>query len=63
VARSYVPLSLIRDLDARLSLQLVRIEEKLEEVSRAATAAAAVSGQPVPARRIGFTRGESESSR
>jgi hypothetical protein len=59
VARTYVPLSLIRDLDSRLSLHLVRIEEKLDEVSRAATAAAAVSGQPLPGRRIGFsTRGE-----
>jgi hypothetical protein len=44
VARTYVPLSLIRDLDTRLSLQLLRIEEKLDEVSRAATAAEAVSG-------------------
>lgn len=61
VARTYVPLSLIRDLDSRLSLHLVRIEEKLDEVSRAATAAAAVSGQPLPGRRIGFsTRGETE---
>jgi len=53
VARTYVPLSLIRDLDARLTLQLGRLEEKLDEVSRAATAAAAVSGQHVPGR-IGF---------
>jgi hypothetical protein len=59
VARTYVPLSLIRDLDARLSLHLVRIEEKLDEVSRAATAAAAISGQAVPGRKMGFaTRGE-----
>jgi hypothetical protein len=48
VARTYVPLSLIRDLDTRLSLQLLRIEEKLDEVSRAATAAEAVSGQRRP---------------
>ncbi|WP_237214729.1 hypothetical protein [Falsiroseomonas oryziterrae] len=53
VARTYVPLSLIRDLDARLTLQLGRLEEKLDEVSRAATAAAAISGQHVPGR-IGF---------
>ena len=58
VARTYVPLSLIRDLDARLTLQLGRLEEKLDEVSRAATAAAAVSGQALPGRGIGFgTRG------
>lgn len=63
VARTYVPLSLIRDLDSRLSLHLVRIEEKLDEVSRAATAAAAVSGQPLPGRRMGFTtRGEADAS-
>ncbi|MGG5820497.1 hypothetical protein [Falsiroseomonas sp. HW251] len=53
VARTYVPLSLIRDLDARLTRQLGRLEEKLDEVSRAATAAAAVSAQRVP-QRIGF---------
>ena len=40
VARTYVPLSLIRDLDRRLSDHLLRIEEKLEEVSRAGIAAA-----------------------
>ena len=34
VARSYVPLSLIRDVDRRLSQHLLRIEEKLEEVKR-----------------------------
>ncbi|GGC32024.1 hypothetical protein GCM10011504_07780 [Siccirubricoccus deserti] len=34
VARSYVPLSLIRDVDRRLSQQLLRIEEKIEEVKR-----------------------------
>ena len=61
VARTYVPLSLIRDLDSRLSLHLVRIEEKLDEVSRAATAAAAISGQVVPSRKVGFsTRAETE---
>ena len=54
VARTYVPLSVIRDLDARLTRQLGRLEEKLDEVSRAATAAAAISGRPVPARGIGF---------
>lgn len=54
VARTYVPLSLIRDLDSRLSLHLVRIEEKLEEVNRAATAAVAVSGQALP--RAGYGR-------
>ena len=35
VARSYVPLSLIRDVDRRLSQHLLRIEEKLEEVKHA----------------------------
>jgi hypothetical protein len=54
VARTYVPLSLIRDLDARLTQQLGRFEEKLDEVSRAATAAAAISGQAVKQRGIGF---------
>jgi hypothetical protein len=34
VARTYVPLSLIRDVDRRLSEHLLRIEEKLEEVRR-----------------------------
>lgn len=34
VARTYVPLSLIRDVDQRLSEQLLRIEEKLEELRR-----------------------------
>jgi hypothetical protein len=56
VARTYVPLTLIRDLDARLTQQLARLEAKLDEVSRAATAAAAVSGQAVPGRQIGFIR-------
>ena len=40
VARTYVPLSLIRDLDRRISDHLIRIEEKIEEVSRAGIAAA-----------------------
>ncbi|MBW6401012.1 hypothetical protein KPL78_24345 [Roseomonas sp. HJA6] len=40
VARTYVPLSLIRDLDRRISDHLLRIEEKIEEVSRAGIAAA-----------------------
>ncbi|SFK21305.1 hypothetical protein [Falsiroseomonas stagni] len=62
VARTYVPLSLIRDLDSRLSLHLVRIEEKLDEVSRAATAAAAISGQVVTQRKVGFAaRAEGET--
>jgi hypothetical protein len=34
VARTYVPLSLIRDVDQRLSEQLLRIEEKLEDIRR-----------------------------
>ena len=42
VARTYVPLSLIRDVDARLSTQLMRIEQKLDEVSRAAAASEAL---------------------
>ncbi len=41
VARTYVPLSLVRELDRRLAQQLLRIEAKLDEVSRATTAAAA----------------------
>lgn len=32
VARTYVPLSLIRDVDRRLSEQLLRIENKLGQV-------------------------------
>lgn len=39
VARAYVPLSLIRDVDRRLSQHLLRIEEKLEEVKRCGMAA------------------------
>lgn len=34
VARTYVPLSLIRDVDRRMTEQLLRIEEKLEEMRR-----------------------------
>ncbi|MEI6162156.1 MAG: hypothetical protein WCP77_20155, partial [Roseococcus sp.] len=34
VARTYVPLSLIRDVDRRLSEQLLRIEDKLENIRR-----------------------------
>ena len=37
VARSYVPLTLIRDVDRRLSQHLLRIEEKLEGVKHAGT--------------------------
>ena len=36
VARTYVPLSLIRDVDRRLSEHLLRIEHKLEQVQRTA---------------------------
>lgn len=36
VARTYVPLSLIRDLDRRVSEHLLRIEQKLEQVQRTA---------------------------
>jgi hypothetical protein len=69
VARTYVPLSLIRDLDSRLSLQLLRIEEKLDEVSRAATTASAIAGQNMPGRnmpgrKMGFSaRAEAEEGR
>lgn len=45
VARTYVPLSLIRDVDQRLTQHLLRIEEKLDEVSLAATAAATLIQQ------------------
>lgn len=34
VARTYVPLSLIRDVDRRLTEQLLRIEARLEEMQR-----------------------------
>ncbi len=44
VARTYVPLSLIRDVDSRLSRQLLRIEAKLDEVARTAAAAGAIAG-------------------
>ncbi|MBM3589281.1 MAG: hypothetical protein FJX33_16110 [Alphaproteobacteria bacterium] len=40
VARTYDPLSLIRDLDRRSSGHLIRIEENLEDVSRTGIAAA-----------------------
>ncbi|NKC29421.1 hypothetical protein [Falsiroseomonas selenitidurans] len=64
VARTYVPLSLIRDLDSRLSLQLLRIEEKLDEVSRAATTASAIAGHPVANRTMGFSpRADAEAGR
>jgi hypothetical protein len=46
VARTYVPLSLIRDLDARLTQHMLRIEQKLDEVARTAAAAQAVVQQP-----------------
>lgn len=36
VARTYVPLSLIRDVDRRLSAQLLRIEAKLDTTLHAA---------------------------
>ena len=45
VARAYVPLSLIRDVDQRLSQHLLRIEVKLEEVRRCT---------PVPGRHRGI---------
>jgi len=38
VARTYVPLSLIREVDGRLSGHLLRIEQKLEQVQRTALA-------------------------
>ena len=41
VARTYVPLSLIRDVDQRLTQHLLRIEHKLDEATRSATIAAA----------------------
>ena len=44
VARAYVPLSLIRDVDRRLSQHLLRIEAKLEEVSAAPRCPAAITG-------------------
>lgn len=34
VARSYAPLHAIRDIDRRLSLQLMRIEDKLDRLPR-----------------------------
>jgi hypothetical protein len=50
VARTYVPLSLIRDVDQRLTQQLLRIEEKLDAATRAATAAAAAVAAQQPQR-------------
>lgn len=47
VARTYVPLSLIRDVDQRLTQQLMRIEQKLDEVQRAATVAHTVAQGPL----------------
>jgi hypothetical protein len=41
VARTYVPLSLIRDVDGRLTSHLIRIEQKLDEATRAAHSTAA----------------------
>lgn len=41
VARTYVPLSLIRDVDNRLTTHLIRIEQKLDEATRAAHSTAA----------------------
>jgi len=46
VARTYVPLSLIRDMDARLTQQMLRIEEKLDEVARVSAATQAVVQHP-----------------
>lgn len=34
VARTYVPLSLIREVDRRMTEQLLRIEEKIEELRK-----------------------------
>lgn len=50
VARTYVPLSLIRDVDQRLTQQLLRIEEKLDAANRAATVAAAAVAAQQPQR-------------
>jgi hypothetical protein len=50
VARTYVPLSLIRDVDQRLTQQLLRIEEKLDVATRAATVAAAAVAAQQPQR-------------
>ena len=41
VARTYVPLSLIREVDGRLTAHLIRIEQKLDEASRTAHSTAA----------------------
>ncbi|GGG50171.1 hypothetical protein GCM10010964_41800 [Caldovatus sediminis] len=71
VARTYVPLSLVREIDRRLSQQLLRIESKLEEVSRATTAAAAAldaaqkataaGGHRAAGARLGGAAGEEEA--
>jgi hypothetical protein len=47
VARTYVPLSLIRDVDQRLTQQLMRIEQKLDEAHRSATIAHTVAQAPL----------------
>jgi len=47
VARTYVPLSLIRDVDQRLTQQLMRIEQKLDEAQRSATIAHTVAQAPL----------------
>jgi hypothetical protein len=52
VARTYVPLSLIRDVDQRLTQQLMRIEQKLDEAHRAATVAHTVAHGPLRGLRI-----------
>ena len=41
VARTYVPLSLIREVDGRLTGHLLRIEQKLDEATRTAHSTAA----------------------
>ena len=48
VARSYVPLPLIRDVDRRLTAQLLRIEAKLD----ASLHVAALRGRGEPAARL-----------
>jgi hypothetical protein len=48
VARTYVPLSLIRDLDRRVSSQLLRIEEKLEAATAGPAALALAHGLGMP---------------
>lgn len=46
VARTYVPLSLIREVDQRLSGHLLRIEQKLEQVQRTALSLRAPEDRP-----------------